>query len=129
MKSDKRMPYKIHIHTEREFIEVVYSGPVTPDEVLEVDSKTIKLERKNVPNLYLSDFLNANLTFSILDLYNKPSTWTKRGFNPLNKLAIISTNFGKQWEDLKFFETTSLNQGLNVKIFSNREDALDWLLE
>ena len=121
------MPYKIDLNSEKGFIDIVYKGTVTTIDVKEVESKVIELVNKDKPTMFLTDLLNTETKFSITDLYGKPRDWDAKGFNRANKLAVVAQCGGKFWDDLLFFETTCLNQGRQVKLFSSRKDAIEWL--
>lgn len=121
------MPYKIESNIEKDYIDITYTGIVTPDEVMEVESKVIVLVNKDRPTMFLTDMLNAELTFSIVNLFGKPDDWNAMGFNRANRLAIVAQRDGKHWENLQFFETTCINQGWQVILLSNRAEAIEWL--
>ena len=45
------------------------------------------------------------------------------------KDAIILPHSPQAADNIRFFETVAINRGLNIRLFKNREDALEWLLE
>jgi predicted DNA-binding ArsR family transcriptional regulator len=84
------MPYKIDSNIEKDYFDIVYTATVTPDEVMEAESKLKRIVNRDNPTMFLTDLLNAELTFSIVDLYGKPQGWTATGFNRTNKLALVA---------------------------------------
>ena len=45
------------------------------------------------------------------------------------KEEVLLPKFPESVEHVKFWEDTCSNRGLNVRIFDNRQHALDWLIE
>ena len=49
----------------------------------------------------------------------------KEGNADIKRAVVFPPSFE---QDFSFFETVSSNQGLNIRIFSDPSEALDWLL-
>ena len=97
------MPYKIELNDEKDFIDMVYTGTVTPDEVYRADSEAYKLANIDEPTLFLTDLLHAELAFTIIDLYNKPNDWAANKMSFANKLAIVAKKDGRGLEISPFW--------------------------
>lgn len=60
--------------------------------------------------------------------YDIPSRFfpTVRNLNVINRAALVDL---KEFErDDAFFETVAVNRGFNLRIFSNSDEALQWLI-
>ena len=64
---------------------------------------------------------------SILDIYDLARMFEQFPEIRKYKDAIILPPIPEGAEDLKFFETTARNRGFNVRVFTERQAALDWL--
>lgn len=123
------MTWKIQVNAELGLIETIYSGQLTKQEALEATAETLAQAAAtgDGPYLFLSDFLDAESVQSTLDLHSTPSEWEATGVSRASKLALIVPKGGKGWEDARFYETTCRNRGWQVAVFSQRQEAMDWL--
>lgn len=65
---------------------------------------------------------------SIVDLYALIKLLESRDLRGL-KEAILMPSLQASRQDVEFYETACLNRGFNVKVFRDRQAALDWLAE
>ena len=75
----------------------------------------------------LYDITNVSLSVGITDAYFYPrdtANLYEDFIHRKNKAAII---YKADNEFLEFFETTAQNTGVNIKLFRNREEAIEWL--
>jgi hypothetical protein len=78
----------------------------------------------------LSDFLDASIHLTTLEIFNLPKMVA--GQNASQKKKPIQFKRAlviKRSADSEFFETVSFNVGLILKVFQDRGKALKWLLE
>lgn len=94
-------------------------------------TKTLVLSKKHKTNLFLIDCLElVDDKVLVFENYKLGVDLTKM----LQKIpqgvkdAIILPRSRQAADNIRFFETVAINRGLNVCLFRNREDALDWLL-
>jgi hypothetical protein len=121
------MTWKVQLNAELGFIHIVHSGTVTEQDSKDATAEALALAQGNGPHLFLSDILDAESQLSTLDIYDKPSEWEALGLNRANKLALVVPEGGKTWEDARFYANTCRNQGWQVTVFSQRQEAIDWL--
>lgn len=79
-----------------------------------------KLIQETGVKLILNDLRNAKPTEKTFDVYNMPQTAQKAGVNQFIKRAIVVGDIGKEFH---FFETVFVNQGHQVRMFAEIEDA------
>ena len=125
------MPYTITHLEEENILEIIYRGRVKPVEVMTAITKTLVLSKKHKTNLFLIDCLElVDDKALVYENYKLGVDLTKM----LQKIpqgvkdAIILPRSAQAADNIRFFETVAINRGLNVYLFRNREDALDWLL-
>lgn len=67
----------------------------------------------------------AKLTNGTVDIYNVPHTASGAGVGNRCKRALVVSEHSS---DFHFLETAFLNQGHNVKMFTDIDKAMLWLL-
>jgi len=122
------MTWKVQLNAELGIIHTVYSDIITNQDAKDATAEALALAQGDGPHMFLSDVLDAESQLSILDLYNTPSEWEAAGANRANKLALVVRKGGKTWEDAKFYENTCRNQGWLVPVFTQHQEAIDWLI-
>ena len=125
------MPYTITHLEENNILEIIYRGRVKPTEVMTAITKVLVLAKKHKTNLFLVDCLELidDKAF-VFDNYKLGVDLSKiiQKIPKQVKDAIILPRSRQAADNIRFFETVAINRGLNVCLFRNREDALDWLL-
>ncbi len=74
--------------------------------------------------LILNDMREAELNLATVDIYYLPGMLDAAGLDRSWKRAIIATN---QLEDYRFFETVARNRGYQVRVFTEKNKAMNWL--
>ncbi len=126
------MPYTITHLEEKNILEAIYRGRVKPTEVMTAIAKILVLAKKHKTNLFLIDcleliddkalvFENYKLGVDVSKIIQKIPEQVKD--------AIVLPRSPQAADNIRFFETVAINRGLNVCLFKNRENALEWLLE
>lgn len=121
------MPWSVEFNAEQDLIETVYTGRVTKEEVQTATSKAFELAPKDRPSRFLTELGDIDLEHSVVDLYHLPKDWERMQFVRWNRMALLVPSAIAIMRDLQFFETTCLNQGWQVKIFTQRREAIAWL--
>jgi hypothetical protein len=125
------MPFTVTF-TEPGFIHAVYEGELNMKGIQEMMSGAAQAMLEHACFLVLSDYRKASLAVSITDLYELPKLIMKRGkemgLSPykIKRALVIPT---QAYDNFHFFETVSLNNSQNVRIFTDEEKAMEWLFE
>jgi hypothetical protein len=112
-------------------LEVTFSGSPDIEELKEAVLFSLNLCRINQVTRVLADcsgLVTAN-DDSILKNYELGTFYESLSIEVVMKEAIILPVSEKAASMMYFFETTARNRGFNVRVFSNREEALEWLLD
>ena len=74
---------------------------------------------------FLNDMRKANILLSVADLFDLPKLLSVEEFNRSWKRAVFVGE--NRFEEFKFYETTAINKGLQVKVFTEKSMAIEWL--
>ena len=122
------MPSTVEHNPELGIVEYKFVGRVTGDEIKKTTILGFDLARTNNTNLFLIDDSELEDAGSVVDLYNLPTLYEEQGLERGSKGAVVlPTANAKVAEDARFHETVCLNRGWQVKVFTDRQEAIDWL--
>ncbi len=118
------MPDKINIKEELKFATILSYGKVTRDDISESINTVAKLFHEGKINKVLVDATKQKSVPSIGEFYD-----LSKVFPDGIKIAILTTKEQLSSEHLKFFVTTSLTKGKDLRIFNSIEKAKNWLFD
>lgn len=121
------MPFKIEIQPNPERLEVKYYGKVTDDEFRAAIKEFVEKKGGSKYLLVLTDCLEIDIGPTVLDVYERINMYEKMGIDTETKEAILIPANQVVTQNVKFYETACMNRGYNVRIFENREAAIEWL--
>jgi hypothetical protein len=124
------MTHTVAYNREYGFIETIAQGKLTANEAKEIISEIARVAREKNCFLYLSDYREATIEMSTLQIHDIPNVLsdlvTSLGLHPRQfKRAIVVQ---KSYQDFYFFETVTLNAAQNIKLFQDINEAKAWLL-
>ncbi len=111
-------------------IVITYSGQAPPAEVQEAIRMAYQMAVEHHSKRFLVDCSKMESGGgSVLDIYELAGMFEQ--FPDIRKYrdAILLPQGEAGADDLRFFETTARNRGFNVCVFTDRQAALDWLME
>ncbi len=119
------MPYTISHINDPTHVEVTYSGVISPQELESAALEIVALMTlKQTPRL-LADCSGIAGGHSVFDLYAL-ADWAMSHAPHIREAVIIPT-LPLSSDNVKFWETTCLNRGLQVRVFNDRASAETWL--
>lgn len=119
------MSYKINYNKDQGYITVTVEGELTLSTLQELSADVVSFVERYNCNYILIDLRHARLTEETLDIYNMPKSARRAGVGPYLKRALMVSELSSNF---RFLETVFLNQGHIIKLFTEFEDALHWLL-
>lgn len=122
------MPWSVKYDAELGIVCIVNSGRITIDEFKEGAFEIIAQARKHRTNLVLIDDSKLEITVSTNDIFKMPQFYEDAKAYRGSRWALIQPPEGPALKELKFYETVCRNRGWLVKLFSDRQAAVDWLL-
>ena len=121
------MNWKIVVHDEDKYIEVVTSGIADRDGSLNMAKDITHTMRTNRIIKALIDHRNVESVIGdSTDVYQRPKLFRLIGVILRIKIAEIINP--EHLEHFIFLETVCLNQGFQLSIFQDKDKALAWLL-
>jgi len=122
------MAWKVERDADHGFIHTIYSGIVTKDDITDSLTETLKILSGKGPQKFLSEWIDATSTLTTTEIYAIPDEWETSDINRGSVLALVIQNKPQSHQDAKFYENTCVNRGWRVRIFTNRNDAVEWLV-
>lgn len=126
------MTFTITYHPEEQYIEGTVIGNTNRPALRKYATDMKSVVKQHQCKRILSDFREARLAFSIVDLFHLPTRHDDflvtigQNIHQLKRAILVDASHVEQG---KFFEDVAVNRGQNVKIFTDRSFALEWLLE
>ena len=125
------MGFTVTFDAQAGYIHAVYEGKLDMPGISDLMQTVGLAVKEHDCHLVLSDYSKASLAMSIADLYEIPKLILQRGremgvaaYKIKRALVIGATAY----ESFRFFETVSLNNSQTVRIFTEVEEAREWLL-
>jgi len=103
------------------------TGLISWDKNKRLSEEVLTIGRKNGLSRFLIDHRDAMLNLSILEIDNIPKMFKENGLCPSDKMAILYNADSSHSSEFVFFQNVSLLSSLQVKVFTDKEQALDWL--
>lgn len=119
------MGYELSYDAEKKIIRGRVLGEFIPSLVKNMAVDLEKLGRKHKCPRLLNDLREAVISKSLLDIYSMPRVVEQAGMQKSFRRAIV---VNPPVNDYRFLETVSVNEGQEVRVFSDPEEALRWLV-
>jgi hypothetical protein len=120
------MNYTYIISPDKKTISVIAIDDLEPTEVAELELR-IRLMAMDLKYKIIFDYRLSKNKISITDAYY----WVSTHFDIVDtKLKMIKSAYlvnKVDWEFYLFFETTSSNHGMQIKVFQDEDTLLSWL--
>jgi hypothetical protein len=123
------MPYTVTFN-EPGFIHAVYEGELNIQGIKNLMTSVALAAKEHDCQLVLSDYRKASPAISIPDLYELPKLILQRGKEmglsayKIKRALVIPA---QAYDNFRFFETVSLNNSQTVRIFTEENEAREWL--
>lgn len=120
------MAYQVTYIPEDDIVQVTVDGEFNFEAVLNLSSNLVRELAENGSHRVLNDQRKARLKLSTLEIFKLPRVAKAFGLANNTKVAIV---FHENKKDYRFIESAALNHGYFVKIFSDIDEAKNWLIE
>lgn len=121
------MSWHVAFNKALQFIELTYAGAVDGKELGASAAACVALIERHQTSRVLGDCSALDGGHTLADLYFL-SDWVAGLKLPRFREAMLLPPAAASSEAVRFWQTTCINRGLSVKVFDNRETALEWLL-
>ncbi len=123
------MPCSYQINRDLGYIDAVFAEEVSAQDLKDITSEFIRLEKEERFNRFLINTSEIKLTASYMDIYYLPNRqYIEEEADRFARVALILPVDKKQQEYALFYETVCVNRGWDVKAFRQSQQAIDWLL-
>ena len=108
-------------------IESVYSGTVSPEELERAVVAAVEFARQSGTWRFYTDVTGLTGGHSVGDLFAVVGLLERLGLPRTLREAILVPPTTVAGLDIQFYEDACRNRGWNVRLFTERECALEWL--
>ncbi len=125
------MSHTVIYNSELHIIESKLQGDMTIGEVEEIVTEIAKIAKEKDCRLIFMDFRNVLKKLSMVEMYRLPDRLKNifAAFD-INILAYKRANVvAKDLDDYIFHENVMVNRGHNEKVFTDIDQAKEWLME
>ena len=122
------MPTKIKLIKAVEYLHISPDGEIDFEKSKQLLIEIAKSKKFPADYDLILDFRHVQFRLTTADIYFLAAELLKHRDAFKNKIAVLFLP-GANIEKAEFFELCSQNRGFNVDIFTNYEDAVDWLFE
>jgi hypothetical protein len=122
------MGWQIKNLSEHPIIEIIYSGTLSSVDLFEAAIGALELGKKLETFNFLADCRNLSGGHTLFDLYDLSDDTANFFKTYPAKEALLLPSTESNIDKVRFWETTCINRGMNVKIFNDRDSAIAWLL-
>jgi hypothetical protein len=100
-------------------------GDITIRFLRDYKAEVLRKAQKHDCMCVLNDFRNMELEMTIGEIYEWQNIVMIEGLDRKWRRAIVAKE--QYMDDIKFYETASENRGYRVKVFTEFDDAINWL--
>ncbi|MFA5252171.1 MAG: hypothetical protein WC454_06270 [Phycisphaerae bacterium] len=121
------MDWKIDYLDEHGIIHTKMSGVITWDENKKMSEEVFSFARSKDSHRYLLEHPQIEHKLSFLQIDDLPKLLKEVGLRAEDKLAVLACSCNPCSKELKFFENVSRLASLQVRHFTDFEQAVNWL--
>ena len=123
------MSLTVKYNAQRGFVESTLSGIVSPAELDQEMVQAAAMSQEYACELFLSDFQDAEVGFSILDVFELPDLQDNAGLKKQTaRIALLPPRSKPGMTLARDYEIACMSRGWAVCAFVDRQKALVWLL-
>lgn len=122
------MSYELNMKYETDFLYAQATGIRTPQTVIAIARDLVAACDEHGYDRALVDVQGMNGTLATTDAYSLGTKYLKEFRRP-GRLKVSILDAESNQYRFRFLETVARNQGFNLRIFSNIDEAMGWLRE
>ena len=123
------MPCTIQYHADSHFVETMYSGALSPEEVYEGAAESIAVAYSRQCTRFLGDCVKLTNDYGMLEVKNLVAFLEATGVDRSVKEALLLPEAIDSAKYIALYATVCKEHGYRVRGFVTRDAALEWLLE
>jgi hypothetical protein len=118
------MTFNVYYYKEHDCVVGVFKGKFDQDTANTFLREVLKIASEHGCKRFFSDMREAELALSTVEWFGLLELLDTIGFDRSWKRAIV---VARDLETYRFFEVAALNRGYRIKIFTDLNDAKNWL--
>jgi hypothetical protein len=122
------MPWQVQLLPQQPIVETLYAGHLTSEELHAAVTASLQEAKTHRVTRLLSDCTTLEGGHNFADLFDLAENLQNDDFAFSLREAVLLPPTGPGVEMVKFYETTCRNRGLEVRIFTDRTQAIAWLM-
>lgn len=108
-------------------VEITSKGIVSSKELKSEQTPIFALAEEHNTDMFLLDLTNYERSLSLIDILGGVSFYGKKTTMRI-RIAVLAPISEEALQDALFYETVCVNRGWNVRVFAERQDAINWLV-
>jgi hypothetical protein len=121
------MTWTIGFDEQENIITVVNTDRCSAQDVIDQVSALIVLSKEKRVYDVLVDDTRMKMTLSLSDMQHLPKMYRLLGVPKKGRVALIFSEGTHRANDFHFYEKVAMGAGYTIKLFTDRESALQWL--
>lgn len=118
------MTHRLIYNRDSDCIELTVEGVFTMERLKRIAPEVAKLSEESGCQCILNDMSAATIDISLGEVYSSPQEMDNSGILRTTRRALVVPH---DFDQAAFLETVTRNRGHNLKVFRDRESALEWL--
>jgi len=120
------MSYTIEYLEKEEIGLITNTGVLTREDFMKQAREALEVSRLKKCNKFLVDCTSMIIQSQTMDIYKTSAFYDEICAPRENKIALVVPAGTKTEVDLRFYETVCINRGWQVKMFADKESAMQW---
>ncbi len=121
------MPWEVLSQQEEGLVHLIIEGSHKLRDVQEMCVELFSVAKMSDTWNLLIDTRASVASFSTVDVYRMPRVFKRLGLRHDSRVALLYPSASLQAETFSFLRTVSRNQGFNISLFNDFDDAVRWL--
>jgi hypothetical protein len=121
------MAYQISIISNGEILQIENQGEITFADLENQTIEAITISKEKDINLFLTIFISAEVKTNYKDIFSIPEIYERLGMKSDSKIAALATTTEVKTDEMQIYDAICMNKGWKVKIFIDKEEAINWL--
>jgi hypothetical protein len=117
--------YSLSFNTDGPILRIKLSGQASVNNAAEIARQTHEIIARHPQQLIYIDVREIKGRLKLFEIYEHVSGYAKNA--PRRRTAVVE--LASHRESYSFFETVSINSGLNLRVFTKPGEAEAWLLQ
>jgi hypothetical protein len=108
-------------------VEITCEGMVSFDELTAEQAPSFALAEEHNTDRFLLDLTNYESSLSHVNILGGVSSYDDKSTRRI-RIAVVAPVSEEARKDAQFYETVCVNRGWNARMFAERQEAIDWLV-